>query len=330
MDFFTLGNSKNKRKTGKNKRKTGKNTHNKKSNKSKKYITKTTMNCSPMVEGQTISVDTCYTSDALVKIVDAYNKNKPNNKIVSTDPKIMLTELKTKLTKCKKEDCWLSQLPESERLYLDKYLFAPDKPSEWKKNANEWLSNIDIFEVLRQYEEKYKNFKLFGPTPIDFDTRLPEENNKCVEDALCTISLKELIKTGVNKIGVVFNLDKHDEDGSHWTSLFIDIDEKVIFYFDSADNDMPREVRALVKKLKIQGKQLDQPIAFRLYSNKGHSHQSSNTECGMYSLFFIITMLTSKTEFDENMLMPEKIRLFKKKKIPDKYVEKYRNIYFNN
>ena len=100
-----------------------------------KSINNKTMNCSPLVEGQTVSDDTCYTSDALLKIATAYNKNNPTNKIVSTDPKVIFAELKTKLTKCKKEDCWLSQLPESEQKYLDEFLFAPDKPSEWKKNA---------------------------------------------------------------------------------------------------------------------------------------------------------------------------------------------------
>jgi len=289
-----------------------------------------TMNCSPLVSGQTISDDTCYTSNALLKIVNAYNKNNPTNKIVSTDPKIMLSELKIKLTHCKKEDCWLSQLPKSQQKYLDEYLFAPDKPNEWKKNSNEWLSNIDIFDVLKQYEKKYKNFKLFEPTPIDFDTRLPENNQQCVQEELCKIFLADLIKKNINKIGVVFNLDKHDQSGSHWTSMFIDIENQFIFYFDSADNDIPPEIKTLVKKIKLQGKQLNKPIQFKYYNNKNHRHQSSNTECGMYSLFFIITMLTGKTEFNNNMKVSDKLHLFRQKKIPDKYVEKYRNIYFND
>lgn len=295
-----------------------------------KSINNKSMNCSPLVEGQTVSDDTCYTSDALLKIATAYNKNNPTNKIVSTDPKVIFAELKTKLTKCKKEDCWLSQLPESEQKYLDEFLFAPDKPSEWKKNANEWLSNIDIFEVLKQYEKKYKNFKLFEPTPIDFDTRLPENNQKCVQEELCKISLETLIQNKINKVGIVFNLDKHDQGGSHWTSMFIDIENQFIFYFDSAANELPTEVNTLVKKIKSQGQQLSNPIQFKFYSNKNHRHQSSNTECGMYSLFFIITMLTGKTDHDNQMTVAQKLKLFRNKKIPDKYVEKYRNIYFND
>lgn len=301
----------------------------KKSNKksrTRKNTTRKSMNCSPMVEGQTVSSNTCYTSAALAKIKEAYNKNNPFTLIMVTDPKQVFEELKTKLTKCKKEDCWLKQLSAAEQTYLYEHLFAPDQPDTWNKNPNEWLTNEDIFKVLHQYETKYTNFKLFGPTPIDFNTR--KKNKKCVWEELCTFSLEEQIKQKKDKLGIVFNLDKHNEGGSHWTSLFIDITEQVIFYFDSASNDTPTEVTALVKKIRNHGKQLN--MKFRYYDNLKHRHQRSNTECGMYSLFFIITMLTSNTEFDTNMTMVKKLNLFRRKKIPDKYVEKYRDVYFNN
>ena len=288
------------------------------------------MNCNPVVEGKTVSKDTCYTSDALLKIKEAYNKHNLENAIVATDPTVIFNELKHKMTKCKKEDCWLKELPATEQKYLDTYLFAPDKPQEWKKKKNEWLSNIDIFEVLKQYEAKYTNFKLFEPTPIDFDKRLPEENGKCVQEELCVISLKDLVADNKNKIGVIFNLDEHDEDGSHWTAMFVDIENRVIFYFDSAANRTPKEVKTLVKKIRKQGKELSVPIKFKYYENYPRRHQGGASECGMYSLFFIITMLTDKTDFDSNMTMDKKLDLFLHKKIPDKYVSQYRNVYFND
>jgi hypothetical protein len=60
-----------------------------------------------------------------------------------------------------------------------------------------------------------------------------------------------------------------------------------------------------------------------------HRHQKGNTECGMYSLFFNITMLTGDSGFEKNMTLDDKIELFTKVNIPDKYVEFYRNKYFN-
>lgn len=290
---------------------------------------KNKMNCNPANDRITSSPDTCYTNKALMKIKHAYNRNNGGNRITANDPKKVFDELKAKLAHCDKEDCWLNELPESEKKYLDEEMFAPDQPADWKHNPNEWLSNIDILNVLRQYPQKYKNFRFIGPTPIDFETRLPEENGKCVWEDLCNFSLKSMIKQNINKIGIVFNLDEHNEPGSHWTSMFIDIKSHYIFYFDSAANETPDEIKDLVKKIQEQGEMLDKPIKFDYYENFPTRHQNGNTECGMYSLFFIITMLTGKTDFDKRMSLAKKIELFRDKKISDDYVESFRNIYFN-
>jgi hypothetical protein len=287
------------------------------------------LNCSPAVSGKTLSSDTCYTDKVLNKVKTAYNVNYPKSPITSYNPKTIFRELKDKLKSCDREDCWLAQLPAKERKYLDKYLFAPDKPKEWKQNPTEWLSNIDILKVLRQYEDKYDNFKFIGPTPIDFDTRLPEKNGVCVWEELCNFSLKRLIRKPVTKIGVIFNLDDHDEPGSHWVSIFIDVEERIILYFDSAANPTPPEIRSLVDRIKTQGRELKEPIEFDYHENYPIAHQEGNTECGMYSLFFIITMLTGKTGFDRKLSMDEKLSLFTKVKVPDKYMKSLRNKYFN-
>ena len=40
---------------------------------------------------------------------------------------------------------------------------------------------------------------------------------------LCKINLKQHMNTGKHKIGSVFNLDDHDEPGSHWVSLYMEL-----------------------------------------------------------------------------------------------------------
>jgi len=285
------------------------------------------MNCSPAVKGKTPLQDTCYTDKALMKIKNAYNRNHPSQKITAAEPEQVYDELKTRLLHCEKEDCWLKELPTAEQKYLDEHLFAPDQPYDWAENPNEWLSNFDIFNVLHQYEETYAHFKVIGPTPIDFNTRLPEEGGKCVWEELCKFSVAEQLRQKKTKIGVVFNLDKHDGPGSHWVSLFIDLEHWTMFYFDSAANRTPKEVAELVRNIKTQGQELKHK--FKYYQNYPMTHQHSNTECGMYSLYFTITMLTGETEEQKNMTMANKVALFKKKRIPDKYIENFRNIYFN-
>ena len=129
---------------------------------------------------------------------------------------------------------------------------------------------------------------------------------------------------------MVFNLDKHDQPGSHWVSLYVDLNPKnpFLFYFDSTGRDSPKEIKVLEKKIIKQGKQ--NGLVIQKYSNLGTEHQEGNTECGMYSLFFLITMLTGDSGFEQNMTFEEKILLFSKSKIPDKYVELHRDVYFNS
>ena len=290
------------------------------------------MNCSPAVKGKTLSSHTCYTVDVLMKIKEEYNKSHVDNKIDASRPNKIWEELNHRLVRCEKEDCWLKELKdETLRKNIDEYIFAPDSPPEWRQNPNEWLSNFDIMKVMKQYEDSYHNFEFIGPSPIDFDKKIVEYDNNCVENEICNLSLNKMLENHKTKIGIIFNLDKHDEPGSHWVSLFIDLEDiPIVFYFDSTGEDIPDEINVLKDRIIKQGKELKNPIHFKFYKNYKTIHQTGNSECGMYSLFFIITMLTGETEFDKKMSLKNKLDLFKKKRIPDKYVEKYRNIYFNN
>ena len=316
---------------------------NKTHKKSQKNLQKKPMNCSPIVQGRRINAESCFTPEILMKIRDQYNKKNPTNRIIEEDPKKVWYVLKERL-QCEQEQCLLNQLDNQEQ--IKRFIFAPKHPPEWNSNPDEWLSNIDIEEVAKQYEVSNPEFKLIGPTTIDFDTRIPEQGGKCVLDDLCQFSLEKFIQAKKTKIGIVFNLDKHDQSGSHWVSLFIDIEQKFLFFFDSADNKIPPEIWMkdpskslkangkgipLVNRIIAQGKALANPIHFRFYNNRGHSHQRSNTECGMYSLFFIITMLTGKTPLSEKKLsMTARRALFLKKRVPDELMLKYRKLYFND
>lgn len=203
-------------------------------------------------------------------------------------------ELKNRLD-CKKEDCWLKEIRDTKlRKEIDEMIFAPDQPPEWKNNPDEWLSNFDIIDVLKQYQKTYKHFNFIEPTPIDFDDKPPDMYGSCVTKELCKFELSHYIKKKITKIGIIFNLDKHDESGSHWVSLFIDLDDKYILYFDSAADIIQPEIEELVDRILKQGSQLGMDLKYEK-DNTPFEHQMGNTECGMYSLYFIITLLTGKT-----------------------------------
>jgi hypothetical protein len=305
--------------------------------KSNRKTQKKPLNCSPAVKNKRVHSDSCFTPEILMKIKDQYNKKHPQNKIVENNPTKVWYILKERLS-CEREECLLNQLENQEE--IKRFIFAPKHPPEWNLNPDEWLSNIDIEDVAKQYEVSNPEFKLIGPTTIDFDTKLPEKGGTCVLTDLCQFSLERFIQAKKTKIGIVFNLDRHDQSGSHWVSLFIDIEHKFLFFFDSADNAIPPEIwqknplrdpLPLVNRIIKQGKELETPIHFRFYNNRGHSHQRSNTECGMYSLFFIITMLTGEIPTHSKPVSVKTRRaLFLKKRIPDELMLKYRKLYFND
>jgi hypothetical protein len=286
------------------------------------------LNCSPIVAGKTPVKESCLTPDILNKIKDQYNKDHTDNPINKKTLSDVWYELHNRLTECDSEECWLKELDDEEmKEQIQQYIFAPKQPPEWAKNPNEWLSNFELDDVMKQYEERYKCFEFLHPTTIDFDEK--KSDTQCVSNELCNFSLESQIDNKKTKIGIIFNLDKSTESGSHWVSLFIDIENKFIFFFDSAGSYIPDEIKVFVDRVIEQGKQLEKKIRFKFYENYPFEHQQGNTECGMYSLFFIITMLTGEYDGKKLKTAREKINFFKRKLISDKYVEKYRNIYFN-
>ena len=122
---------------------------------------------------------------------------------------------------------------------------------------------------------------------------------------------------GINKIGFVFNTDKHYKGGSHWISMYLDLDKKLLFFFDSAGNKVPKQIEKLMKEIERQC--LDNDIQIKKDTNYPKVHQRENTECGMYCLYFIISLLEKK----------HNAAFFQKKRINDHLVKKFRTIYFN-
>jgi hypothetical protein len=266
--------------------------------------------CSPAVEGQKINSESCLTKPLLSKAVFEGNRS-----------------IQVVIDECANDDkCVISKITdENKRKEIEETAFAPKQPSEWKLNINEWLSDTDILQVISQYVDAHNEFVFLGPSYIDFDYKF--NAGECVENSLCKFSLADYIKRGKTKIGIIFNLDDHTKSGSHWVSLYIDVKGKYMFYFDSAANPMPREVAVLIDRIKKQAKSLK--MRFKVHTNGTFEHQYSNTECGMYSLFFLITMLTNKYEDKMFKNIKHKITFFKRHRIPDKYVEQLRNEYFD-
>jgi len=268
------------------------------------------LNCSPKSEFKF----SCLNSETLLKMRNIWNKNF-NKKINSNNPKQIWKFLKNNIKNCNNEKCWIDTLfkNKNKTYKLKKNLFAPVSPITWKKNKTEWLSSIDITNVMDQYEKKYPNFKFLGPSPIDFD--LKKSFNQCVWNEICKFNLKNYLQKGKSKIGIIFNTDPHYKGGAHWVCLFIDLELKYIYFFDSTGDDPQNEIQKLVKKIQQQANNLN--INLKYLQNKTQ-HQKGDTECGIYVLVAIILLLKRKRE-------PKDFNI----RIPDKKMIEVRNILFN-
>lgn len=164
----------------------------------------------------------------------------------------------------------------------------PAKPGEWDSDPDQWLDNHNIGAAIKQYADIYPWFRFYGVHPIDFSAPSPYKKGvrECLIPKMCSIEIPKLRAEGIRYGGVVFNLDDHLGDGSHWVALIIDTNAKKpgVYYFDSYGMRPPKQVRRFMEDLSIE-----EPRA--VFGYNGRRFQYSNSECGMYSILFIICMI---------------------------------------
>lgn len=265
--------------------------------------------CSPAAEKNFKEAGTCFSLEALTRLAEAWNLEHPGNKI-----NVRTARTRTKLWKeidkrmhdvCSgtdKEACWVANIGDAKKNAKVASSVRPRAPPQWDKKPYTWLSNWDIQKVMKQYEEAKDRFhyKFLGVLPIDFEGKT--SFGQCVSDEMCTLSDKipSLMRNKVQYLGLITNLDKHDEPGSHWTSLFMCIDPKKAcfgaYYYDSVSRNPPPEIvqfvdkfEAAINKYLEENGQKDHPKFRRAYSVK--RHQYGNSECGVFSMVYQIRWL---------------------------------------
>jgi hypothetical protein len=180
-------------------------------------------------------------------------------------------------------------LVDSEKEYLMKQYLRPEKPEKWKEDPDMWLDSTNIEAVMKQYEEANPEFEFMGPFPIDFAAPDPynktEGEKKCLIREICGLRVLEAQKKGIKSIGIIYNLDPHFKDGSHWVANYIDLVRHKCYYFDSYGYEPPSQVAKFMKWLTTQDPKMKLAYNARRFQYKG-------SECGMYSMYFIIRMLS--------------------------------------
>lgn len=276
----------------------------------------------------------CFKYNSLVKIANAWNEKYDTKIKITSDKKNLVSKIEDKLEdKCSDQTCWLRQKfihqIADEKM---KDTFRPKGPDSKK----EWLSTLDINAVMEQYQNKYKDFIYLGTTPSDF-LELPVLG-------ISNLDFNDLIKKNKYQIGMVINLDEHNESGSHWVSLYANLKKNQVYFFDSFGKKPIKNIKKFLNKIIqfLYKKEFDSNIpikylekAFEKYHklskplqkalskvdiryNK-ERHQRTTYECGVYSMNFILRLLDGDS-FDDIISNP----------LSDKKMNECRNVYFRN
>ena len=277
---------------------------------------KTAKWCAPNREGNKL---TCFTFEELKKMAHAYNKiciNSQKIKINNQSKNKLWHNIKNALkNKCNNEICWLDQdftkNPEIRKII--KEAFRPKMPTAWKQNMTKWFDTDNINYVMKQYENKYPDFMFIGSLPLDCTI------NGNLQCPLTKFDINKMHKYGVNKVGIIYNLDKSYQSGSHWMACYIKIGKKNgnIDFYDSYASDPPYEIKNLMQR--IQKDLLDgSGIKMKINVNKKR-FQYDFFNCGIYSMFFIIKRLEGKTMGQIN-----------KMKLDTKKMQKLKTLWYRN
>jgi hypothetical protein len=274
--------------------------------------------CAP---GKSFDSGSCIVLPVLVEMINAYNKVNKNKIKTSCKREILkpkkykkylLREINNRFKNvCDGQLCWTQQdfikhMDEFMKAELEKFTFRPLGPD----GRFEWLNTINIDEVMNQYEMNIKDFSFLGAVPMDFQ--------KINLQGVADLNIDNEYKQNIKKFGIIFNIDESWQSGSHWTAAYADIDKGQVYYFDSYGTPPEERVVKLLNKFCVYFESKNRGNRCKLRYNKVR-HQYENSECGVYSINFILELLNGK-DFDELC----------NKKLKDREVNKLRKKIFRN
>lgn len=195
------------------------------------------------------------------------------------------------------------QLGRRARALLDKELDTRYKPAG-PRASSAWLTNTDIDATLWRYALLFPDFFPYPYTMSDFDTAnaplaaIPIRD--CLDgnapsvaqmmaaaaqvepSAAAALSAPRRVKT----VACVINTDVYSGRGKHWTCVFVDCrtDARTVEFFDSVGDPPMASVTDWMERTCAD-------IGAQSVVVTDVRHQGGDTECGVYSLFYIRSRL---------------------------------------
>jgi hypothetical protein len=284
-----------------------------------KKISEDDTRCAPHIK---YTDGSCFSLEQLIKISKSYNKNNTDKIIISNDKIKLVEQLNKKLSHtCSTQTCWLKLdfIKTLEDEDINENTLRPKGPKE----KYEWLSTLDINNVVSQYHYKYDDFLFLGAVQYDFES--------LTLLGLSNINFNELIQDNKVKIGLVINLDEHYKSGSHWVALYFDLLKCQVYYFDSYGIKPKKRIKKFITKIVkfLYKNKYNEDLNLNKYLKKPFKniellqdkikdfdirynqirHQFKNSECGVYSINFILRLVKGESfdDITQNITYDDKI-----------------------
>lgn len=230
----------------------------------------------------------CFSKDDLLELTKSLNNYSDINLPITDSRAELWSNLYKQLKpKCSSEMCWLkldffSTLNPDLQKKLQLFTFKPKIGGPYK-----WLSTLDINNIMQQYQIIYPEMNYLGALPCDFVnyTKLPEISN--------TIKFPTVF---------ILNLDSNKGSGSHWVGVYVN--NNCIEYFDSLGKRPNKCIYRTFDKLFPE---------FDIVYNK-IVHQLRNSQCGVYSIYFILQRLLGKSfkDISNNVIRDKSMLKFRR------------------
>jgi hypothetical protein len=266
-----------------------------------------------------INGKTCMNKDATATL----------NKIIGNDSslsdELIVNEIKKK-TGCDNELCILKNSSvnlSNEQRKINLLRIKPMGPS----NSTTLMNNNNIDSILHRLTQLYPHLYHINFQMIDFAGEKDsageyvQKNNYIISPThLGTIDIvNDCILKKYTNMCVVLNTHTRDKRGEHWFCIFCDFRTSPfsIEYFNSTGNKPVHQVQDWINKAHTQISNSGYKVEKKILT--GMQHQQKNTECGVYSIYYIY-----------NRLKGIPIDNFQIKRITDESMVAFRKMLFIN
>lgn len=248
------------------------------------------------------------------------SENMENSSLINTlSPEDLILNLMNKLNVINERDIWkhpkiINRFGRGVSYNILKKSYKTDGPA----NTTNLLSNHNIDGVLESYV--LKSPELYGNRFLHLPFQMIDFWEKKTE--LAKIDYMEL-KDRYDSIGVVLNSDYSYGPGKHWFAIYVDLstlrnnNKLILEYFNSSGRMPYEQIIEYYEEIKTKYAMKYPGIEVVLKIIVEERIQESKTECGMFSLIFIIGRIEGKSA-----------EFFNKKNITDADMIRYRKLIF--